>query len=39
MRVHRKCCGLDIHKKMIAAVYLQKMRRATALPRSAYSEP
>jgi hypothetical protein len=22
MRVHRKCCGLDVHKKMIAACLL-----------------
>ena len=22
MRVHRKCCGMDVHKKMIAACLL-----------------
>jgi hypothetical protein len=38
MGVHRNCCGLDVHKKMIAACLLRKMRRATASRRSGYSE-
>jgi hypothetical protein len=24
MRVHRNCCGLDVHKKMIAACLLRE---------------
>jgi hypothetical protein len=39
MRVHRNCCGLDVHKKIIAACLIRgKMRRETASPRSVCSE-